>query len=282
MNGLTVQRIETGLEPGLEPYRTLKRTADQQRDRMVIAQGPVAVRALLRSSYPILSLLTDEVWLENLRPLWATRADHFTAFVGDALLVERLIGHRMHQSVMAAGRIPAMPTLDALLNDVHASAVGPRLWIAVDGLANAENLGAIVRNAVAFEAEALLVGETSASPFLRRAVRSSMGAVFSLPVLEIGSLVHGLKTAANQGFRIIGAESGPGHVKITDADFAGDLCVVFGSEGGGLSEAVRQVCHQTVAIPTSSSVTSLNVASASAVFLHEIRRRRQHCDDCIA
>lgn len=272
---MIVCRISSGTEPGLEPYRTLRRTADQRDRRLVIAQGPTAVRALLRSRYRIHSLLADENWLEELRPLWRHRPEPFTAFVGESALVQELIGYRMYQKVMAAGVIPPLPTIEAILNPTSARrGRQPRLWIAIDGLSNAENLGALIRNAAAFRVDLVLVGETSASPFLRRAVRSSMGSVFFMKIVETDRLSDALRLAAEDGVRVIGAESGTDHVPILEADIDGDLCIVFGSEGSGISDPVLRACHQTVSIPTTDLVDSLNVASASAVFLHEAARQR--------
>ena len=76
---------------------------------------------------------------------------------------------------------PAPLTLEEIL----AKSPKPKLFVAIDGLSNAENLGAVVRNCVAFGVQALLVGETCSSPFLRRSVRNSMGTIFQLPVWEV-------------------------------------------------------------------------------------------------
>ena len=100
-------------------------------------------------------------------------------------ILEKLVGFDLFQGVLAVGRIPPPRSLDALI----ASSARPRLFVAVDGLTNAENIGVLVRNCVAFGAQALLVGETCASPFLRRAVRNSMGAIFHLPVVATTNLV---------------------------------------------------------------------------------------------
>src|SRR5439155_6048387 len=81
----------------------------------------------------------------------------------------------------------------------------PRLLAAAEGVSSAENMGALVRNCAAFNGQALIVGETSCSPFLRRAVRSSMGMVFELPILETGSLIQTLGDLHAHGIRSIAA-----------------------------------------------------------------------------
>jgi tRNA G18 (ribose-2'-O)-methylase SpoU len=176
----------------------------------------------------------------------------------------------MYQGLLAVGKVPPLPTLA----DVVARSPQPRLLAAADGLSNAENLGALVRNCAAFNAQALIVGETCSSPFLRRAVRGSMGAVFHLPVVETSSLTQALHELRERGIRCIAAHPHSDGRTLADANFAGDCCVVFGSEGYGISPAVLAACDEATAIPMPPTVDSLNVGSAAAVFLYEANRQR--------
>ena len=147
---------------------------------------------------------------------------------------------------------------------------------AADGLSNAENLGALVRNCAAFNAQALIVGETCTSPFLRRAVRGSMGAVFHLPIVESASLPQALHDLRERGIRCIAAHPHSDGRTLAQADLAGDCCIVFGSEGYGISSPVLAACDEAAAIPMPPTVDSLNVGSAAAVFLYEASRQRAH------
>jgi tRNA G18 (ribose-2'-O)-methylase SpoU len=118
------------------------------------------------------------------------------------------------------------------------------------------------------------VGETSSSPFLRRAVRSSMGTVFQLPIVESTSLIGSLRDLRARGIRCVAAHP---HVKgrvLSQAELSADVCLVFGSEGHGLSPATLAECDEAVAIPMPATVDSLNVGSAAAVFLYEVNRQR--------
>jgi len=150
----------------------------------------------------------------------------------------------------------------------------PKLLAAVDGLSSAENVGALVRNCAAFGAHALLVGESCASPFLRRAVRSSMGTVFQLPILETENLAQTIRQLQSFGIGSIAAHPHVEGRTICQVDFSDDSCLVFGSEGQGLSAPVLAACADAVAIPMSPNIDSLNVASAAAVFLYEALRQR--------
>src|ERR1035441_8856518 len=111
-----------------------------------------------------------------------------------------------------------MPTLA----EVVARIPEPRLLAAADSLSSAENLGTLVRNCAAFSAQALIVGETCTSPFLRRAVRSSMGTIFQLPIVETGSLIQALSDLRGRGIRCMAAHPHVTGRTLPQASFAGD------------------------------------------------------------
>jgi tRNA G18 (ribose-2'-O)-methylase SpoU len=152
--------------------------------------------------------------------------------------------------------------------------VSPRLFVAVEGLTSAENLGAVVRNCAAFRTQALVVGETSGSPWLRRAVRAGMGAIFQLPTVESDHLVLTLQALREAGLRCVAAHPHVREGNLTEVNLAADCCLVFGSEGYGLAPEVLAACDQAVAVPMPPEIDSLNVASAVAVFLYEANRQR--------
>jgi tRNA G18 (ribose-2'-O)-methylase SpoU len=160
------------------------------------------------------------------------------------------------------------------LEEIIARSPQPRLLAAADSLSSAENLGALVRNCAAFSAQALIVGETCSSPFLRRAVRSSMGTIFQMPIVESASLTRAIHDLKEWGIRCIAAHPHVSGRTLAQANLAGDCCVVFGSEGHGISPAVLAACDEAAAIPMSETVDSLNVGSAAAVFLYEANRQR--------
>jgi tRNA G18 (ribose-2'-O)-methylase SpoU len=185
-------------------------------------------------------------------------------------ILETLVGFDLFQGVLAVGKIPARPSLESIL----AGSPRPYLLAAVDSLTSAENMGVLVRNCVAFGVQALLVGETCANPFLRRAVRNSMGAIFHLPIVECTGLAQTLRQLGTLGVRTFAAHPHTNQRVLPQADLARDCCVVFGSEGHGLSADVLTACDDAVVIPMPPTVDSLNVSVAAAVFLYEARRQR--------
>jgi tRNA G18 (ribose-2'-O)-methylase SpoU len=266
----TVHRIDSLDLPELAPYRTLRRPTEHKAQGIFVAEGDKVVHRLLESSLSITSVLIPEHRWTEYEPGLSRRPENITAYVTPKSVVEQLVGFHMFQGVMAVAKIPPPVTLDELLD----RSPSPRLFAAADGLMNAENTGALVRNCVAFGVQALLVGETCASPFLRRAVRNSMGTVFQLPVVPTASLVAAIKQLQTRGMRCLAAHPHTQQKQLWQADFSGDCCIVLGSEGVGLSAPVREACDAAVAIPMQFGVDSLNVASASAVFLYEANRQR--------
>jgi len=276
--------------PELAPYRTMRRPLEHEREGIFVAEGEKVVRRLLKSRFEVLSVLLPDKHLENFRPLLETRPESLNVYLAGKKLLEQLIGFSMYQGVLAVGRIPPPASLD----DILSKNPRPLLLAAVDGLTSAENLGALVRNCVAFGVQALIVGETSSSPFLRRAVRNSMGTILQLPVIELAklglrhqftakphttdlTLAECLTRLRERGVRCLAAYPHTDEKFLWQADFSGDCCIVFGSEGEGISAPVLAACDEAVAIPMPPTVDSLNVGAAAAVFLYEAARQRRKC-----
>ena len=275
---LRVEKITSFDAPELRPYATMRRPVEHETQGIFVAEGEKVVRRLLESRFSVISVVFTERHFEEFRSLLEARPERITVYLADKKWLETLTGFSMFQGVLAVGKIPERISFEDLLRKSSA----PRLFAAVDGLTNSENLGALVRNCVAFGVRALFVGETSSSPFLRRAVRNSMGAIFQLPVLELGKRNTAAKTLTEmvgalrgRGIRCIAAHP-RGAKALLKADLKSDCCIVFGSEGGGISPAVLAACDEAVAIPMPEKVDSLNVGAAAAVFFYEVQRQREN------
>ena len=257
--------------PALQPYRTMRRCEEHRRAGIFVAEGEKCVRRLLESELEIVSLLLPEKWRALYQPLLDRRAaETFEVFVAPKAALEELTGFSMYQGVLGVGRIPRAWTLREAL----ARTASPRLFVAVDGLTSADNLGSLARNAVALGAQALLVGETCSSPWLRKSVRVSMGALYQLPLVEPASLAAALRDLRLAGVRGVAAHPHTERHTLAQADLRGDCCLVFGSEGNGLSPEVLAACDEAVVIPMQNGVDSLNVGAAAAAFLYEAARQR--------
>jgi tRNA G18 (ribose-2'-O)-methylase SpoU len=265
-----VQKIDSLDLPDLQPYRTMRRQMEHRQQGIFVAEGEKVVRRLLESRLTVVSLLLPEKWFHDLKPLLEQRPEMLQVYVAEKARLETLTGFSMYQGLLAVGKVPPPQPLAKILAD----SARPRLFVAVDGLSSAENLGAVARNCAAFQVHALITGETCTSPFLRRAVRSSMGALFHLPVVESPSLVETLHDLQSHRVRCIAAHPHAEGKTLSQTTLISDCCLVFGSEGYGLAPATLAACEDAAAVPMPPTVDSLNVASAAAVFLYEAQRQR--------
>jgi tRNA G18 (ribose-2'-O)-methylase SpoU len=267
---LRLRKIDSFDLPELQPYRTMRRQEEQRKAGIFVAEGEKVVRRLIASKLPLVSVLLPEKWLTELAPMIEARPETVDVFVAEKSMLETLTGFSMYQGLLAVGKVPPTITIDQML----AQSRPPRLLAAVEGLSSAENLGALVRNCAAFNVAALILGETCTSPFLRRAVRSSMGTIFELPIIEPHSIESALTELKWHAFRIVAAHPHAKNKTLWQTDFTSDCCIVFGSEGYGISAKILDLCDEAVAVPMPPSVDSLNVAGAAAVFLCEATRQR--------
>ena len=156
------------------------------------------------------------------------------------------------------------------LEDVLAkSQSGPLLAIA--GVQDPGNLGTILRSAEAFGAGGVLLGEGTVSPFNSKVIRASAGSVFRLPIAQV-KLADTLDALRESGLRLIATSSHQG-TPLDQANLSGRLAVFIGSEGAGVPRDLVAAMDESVAIPHSPNVESLNAGVAASIVLYEIARQ---------
>jgi 23S rRNA (guanosine2251-2'-O)-methyltransferase len=175
--------------------------------------------------------------------------------------------------VLEAGEIPELE-LDAMLGETPA---GSRCVVALDGVEDPQNLGAIARVAHAAGASGLLLTDRRSAPLSPAVSRASAGAIEHLPVARVVNLARGLERLKAAGFWVLAAEPSAGQdlFALADRFWEGDLVLVLGAEGRGIRPGLQRQLDTRVAIPMAGEVASLNVSAAAAVILYEwVRRRR--------
>jgi 23S rRNA (guanosine2251-2'-O)-methyltransferase len=151
---------------------------------------------------------------------------------------------------------------------------GIPLVVALDGITDPRNLGAIIRSVAAFGGHGVVVPERRSVGMTASAWKTSAGAAARVPVALASNLTRSLEDFRKAGFFILGLDM-DGDVGLPELELATEpLVVVVGSEGKGLSRLVGETCDQIVSIPMSSAVESLNAGIATGVTLYEIARRR--------
>lgn len=251
------------------------------KDSAEFVAGRNAVIEALRTDMPVMTMYVagqlerDDRITEALR---AAAERSFPVLETTRPELDRLTDGAVHQGI--AIRVPPYDYLhpDDLLSPRDDGPVpdSPTLIVALDGITDPRNLGAIVRSVAAFGGHGVVVPARRSVGMTASAWKTSAGAAARIPVARAVNLTRALQDYRSAGCHVIGLDM-HGDVDLPQFDDAfarGRLVVVVGSEGKGLSRLVRETCDQVVSIPMSSAVESLNAGMAVAVTLHDVARRR--------
>ncbi len=228
--------------------------------------------------------------LESGRPLhriWCTTeirtSNKFLQLLRDAkavgVLVEEVswarLGHLtnggVHQGIALQTAASETFDLKVLINGCNSLSENP-LLLALDGITDPHNLGAIVRSAEALGAHGLILPQRRSAGLTGSVAKVAAGALEHLPVARVVNLNRALEHLKKVGYRIIGlAEEGTETINQLFLD--GPLVVVIGSEGKGLSVLTRRNCDQLIRIPLRGVTSNLNASVASSIFLYEVARK---------
>jgi 23S rRNA (guanosine2251-2'-O)-methyltransferase len=252
-----------------------KSTRDNAAAELLVGRNPVA--EALRAKIPATALylaqgieaderITEAIRLasnRNLALLEISRAE-----------MDRRTGNIVHQGI--ALQVP--PYSYTELRDVLAAALesgSAPLLVALDGVTDPRNLGAIIRSAVAFGAHGVIITERRSAGITPTAWRTSAGTAARLPVAQVTNLVRSLKECKDAGLFVVGLDA-DGTTELDDLEMATEpLVLVVGSEGRGLSRLAGENCDVTLSIPMAPAAESLNASVAVAVTLSDIARRRR-------
>jgi 23S rRNA (guanosine2251-2'-O)-methyltransferase len=186
--------------------------------------------------------------------------------------VDRAAGTRDHQGVVALLASQATVSLDDLLA-VGGSSPESGLLLLLDGVEDPQNLGAIIRSALAAGASGIVIPERRAAGLTDAAVRASAGAAAHLRVARVTNLARAMEEIKQADYWIVGLDE-RAEKHHTDLDLTGAIALVLGGEGKGLHQLVKERCDFVVSIPTQGPVRSLNVSVAAGVVLFEAMRQR--------
>jgi 23S rRNA (guanosine2251-2'-O)-methyltransferase len=182
-----------------------------------------------------------------------------------------------HQGVVALVRPQEFLTIEDLFapGPTAANTSARRLLLALDGVEDPQNLGALLRVADGAGVDGVILTERRSAPLSPVAVKASAGAAEHLRIARVVNLVRALEDLKRQNLWIIGLDE-RGSADYDRFDLTGDCVLVLGREGAGLHDLVRKTCDHLLRIPMAGGVSSLNVSAAGAVVLYEAFRQRRH------
>lgn len=255
-------------EPHFAYFSSLKGKTGHISAGLFIAEGPKITEVMLRSDAQIPYALMTREYLEHFLSLLGLRAQEPTlVHVAEKSAMEQIVGYSLHQGVMLAVRIPKEPILDQIV-----SGSGQKTIVILEGIADAENMGTLIRTAAGFGVDAVIVDQTCCDPFLRRSVRVSMGTVINVPIIRTKDLPQVLKVLKLSSFHLVAAALKPDSVELSRVSWGERVAMMFGAEGVGLTDGTLSSADLKASIPMASGIDSFNVGVASGVFLHERKR----------
>jgi 23S rRNA (guanosine2251-2'-O)-methyltransferase len=180
-----------------------------------------------------------------------------------------------HQGVVALVRAQEFLALEDIFAPEGADPTASRLILALDGVEDPQNLGALLRVADGAGVDGVVLTERRSAPLSPAAVKASAGAAEHLRIARVVNLVRALEDLKRHDLWVVGLDE-RGETDYDRFDLTGNLVLVLGREGAGLHDLVRRTCDHLLRIPMAGGVSSLNVSAAGAVVLYEAARQRRN------
>lgn len=262
MTWIPVTEIE---DDRIAVFRDLKRSNLTRWSGLFIAEGKRVVQRLIESRCGVHSFLVSEhrepdvrAWLPTDKPVYLLPRE----------IAQQLVGYNFHTGILACGVRPPRTSISKVLKDRNRW-----LLVALPHTTDPENLGQIIRNAAAFGADAVLLGAGSADPYSRRVLRICVGTSFRIPIVECDDLATDLQQLRNAtGTKLLAGVLADNAASLNQQLPIERACLIFGNEADGLPDAWVSLADVCLTIPMAGGVDSLNVAAASAVFLHHFAK----------
>ena len=253
--------IESIELPQIQIYRFLRDNKTTQ-DNSFIADSPKVVNELLKSDIEVRSILATQKYYEANKEL-IEKSFVPILYVASKELMESIVGHKVHHNVMMHGIRPAQVPMENLGDHI----------IMLDQLSKTENIGSIIRSAVALEVDAL-VTPTYPHPYGRRALRVSMGHIAKLPIHTYDNIISTILALKEQGYRIYGAEVTPEATALSQLTVAHRWVLLMGHEQTGISPEVLEHCDEVISIEMNPEIKSFNVSVAASIILYQLSHKK--------
>jgi len=234
----------------------LRRTLEVERG-LFIAEGATVVRRAMAAGHRPRSFLMAHRWLDALADV-LDDAGPVPCYVVDETVSEAVTGFHVHRGALASLQRRPLPAADDVLG------AADRL-VVIEDVVDHTNVGAIFRSAAAMGADGALLSPRCADPLYRRAVKVSMGAVFSLPYARLDDWAGTLDRLSGHGFTVVALTPSPDARPLAEVPAPPRTALLVGAEGGGLSSRWLHAADLRVRIPMAAGIDSLNVAAATAV-----------------
>ncbi len=250
-------------DPRLVRYQREYERKVHMRDGYFVAESQFLVQRLLESDLHVDSVLVDNE--AKLPALPEHRRGQFPIYVLARSVIQQLVGYNFHRGIMACGKRQDRSGI----SDAFSAEIPPHSTVlAASKIGDYENLGAIIRAACAFGADAILLDAGCADPFSRRSLRVSTGHAFKIPIVESADFLSDLKQLRRWQFETFATVLSNDATPLSEIKRAPRSVLLVGNEGFGLEDATLAECTHQITIPMQRGSDSLNVAMATGIFLY--------------
>jgi tRNA G18 (ribose-2'-O)-methylase SpoU len=256
-------------DPRVDDYRDIRDRDWWRRRGLFVVEGRGTLRCLVeRSALRPKSVLLGEPARAALGDVLARLDPEIPVYTAPRDVLEAVAGFAIHRGCLAVAPRPPESGLAGLVERLPE---GDSRVVVLEGLSNHDNVGGVFRNAMAFGADAVVLCPRCCDPLYRKAIRTSLGGSLCVPFARALRWPDELERLRARGYAIAALDPA-GDVALGDParPLPGRVALVVGTEGAGLSPAVRAMADWRVRIPMAPGVDSVNVATAAAIALHHL------------
>ncbi len=255
MNFITINDINI---PDLKIYHQFRDNAFTA-DQSFVADSPKVVNLLLETDITVRSILATQEYYEEFEHLIKDK-NIPQLFVASKVLMQEIVGHKIHHNVMMHGTRPAQTPLNEL--DDHI--------IMLDEISSTQNIGSIARSAAALGINSYLLPTHGPHPYSRRALRVSMGHISMLKTHLYDDIFKTIQILKSNGYHIYAAEVIPDSTSLSNVKVTDKWVLLMGHEGSGISQDILDICDEVLTIEMAEGVKSLNVGVAASIIMYQL------------
>lgn len=227
-------------------------------EKYVVVESKNILKKLFKENIKIHKLFVTPESMEFINK-YCNNID-FPIYTANSELMKEIVGHKIHQGMMALIDKPEFISFDEISGNV----------VVLNGLTSPENVGSIVRSCAAFKIKTLIIDEKTCSPFLRRCIRVSTGNLFNIDVYKSKNLKVDLMSLKDKGYSILSTANSENAVSLQEFLFPKNSAIIIGSEGHGVDKEIMSLSDNILKIDIDDEVTSLNASIAASIVLYSM------------
>jgi tRNA G18 (ribose-2'-O)-methylase SpoU len=246
-------------------YKILNDLSDKSalEDNIVVMDGLKVLKKFCESKFSLKKIFATELAYKEHKKFLDEYGPQLTIL--EKSQIKNLVGQHYHQGIIAIGERPSFCSKP--ISSCNNALI-------LNGLTSPENIGSMMRIASAFNIQNIVVDSKTCSPFIRRAIRVSMGNVFNLQIYKTEDLLTSINELKDNNITVYATANISKAISLHDVTFSSQSAIIIGSEGHGIDPEIIENSSQSVKIPISDHCLHLNASSAASIFCYEFSKHR--------